>query len=251
MSKMNITPYITSEDLSRLPDQASFKLNTLIDNLTAEMIAREKGDNEGSEALQRERDARINADDNLNAALTEVSGDVATAYEQLNNALQAEANARANADSNLSDRINAIMGKVYPVGSVYRTTSSTNPGTTLGVGTWTRVTDYELVAYARTSDTSISSLSASKNISSITRDSAGHYWVNFSKPMANTNYLAFVSCDVSGEAREIIGIYGKTTTRFMFDVYNWDAQPETPVNGNIAIFGQLANPEFYTWRRTA
>lgn len=233
MSKMNITPYITSEDLSRLPDQASFKLNTLIDNLTAEMIDREKGDNEGSEALQRERDARINADDTLNAALTEATGDMATAYEQLSN------------------RIDAIMGKVYPVGTVYRTTSSANPGTTLGVGTWTRVTDYELVAYARTSDSSISSLSASKNISSVTQDSAGHYWVNFSKPMANTNYLAFVSCDSAGEAREIIGIYNKTTTRFMFDVYNWEGEPEAPTNGNIAIFGQLANPEFYTWKRTA
>lgn len=75
MSKMNITPYITSEDISRLPDQASFKLNTLIDNLTAEMIDREKGDSEGSDALQAERDARINADDNINARITEVEED--------------------------------------------------------------------------------------------------------------------------------------------------------------------------------
>lgn len=75
MSKMNITPYITSEDISKLPDQASFKLNTLIDNLTAEIIDREKGDSEGSDVLQEEREARINADNNINARITEVEED--------------------------------------------------------------------------------------------------------------------------------------------------------------------------------
>lgn len=92
MSKMNITPYITSEDISRLPDQASFKLNTLIDNLTAEMIDREKGDNEGSEALQAERDARINGDDGLSAAI------------------QDEEAARINADNDINARIDEIEG---------------------------------------------------------------------------------------------------------------------------------------------
>ena len=75
MSKMNIPPYITSEDISKLPDQASFKLNTLIDNLTAEIIDREKGDSEGSDVLQEEREARINADNNINARITEVEED--------------------------------------------------------------------------------------------------------------------------------------------------------------------------------
>ena len=75
MSKMNITPYITSEDISKFPDQASFKLNTLIDNLTAEIIDREKGDSEGSDVLQEEREARINADNNINARINEVEED--------------------------------------------------------------------------------------------------------------------------------------------------------------------------------
>ena len=231
MSKMNITPYITSEDISRLPDQASFKLNTLIDNLTAEMIDREKGDSEGSDALQDERDARINADDNLNAALTEATGDMATAYEQLSN------------------RVDAIIGNMYPVGSIYRTTSSADPGTTLGVGTWTRVTDYELVAYANlSSDTTIA---ASKNISSVVKLSDGHYRVNLSKNMSNNKYLVFVSGDSAAEGHEIIGIYDKNVNNFVYDFTDNTGAASTPGVVDIAVFGQLANPEFYTWKRTA
>ena len=50
-------------------------MNTLIDNLTAEIIDREKGDSEGSDVLQEEREARINADNNINARITEVEED--------------------------------------------------------------------------------------------------------------------------------------------------------------------------------
>lgn len=249
MSKMNITPYITSEDLSRLPDQASFKLNTLIDNLTAEMIDREKGDNEGSEALQLERNARINADDRLSAAITSASGDMASAYYQLNNALQAEITNRTDADTALGNRIDAIMGKVYPIGTVYRTTSSANPGTTLGVGTWTRITDYELVAYATTM--APSSMTSSKNISSITKVSEGHYRVNLSKNMSNTNYLVFISGDVGTEGSEIFGVYTRAVNNFLFDVTKYDGTASAPGELSIAVFGQLANPEYYTWKRTA
>jgi hypothetical protein len=42
-------------------------------------------------------------------------------------------------DTTALDLFKYMMNKMYPVGSIYITTTSTNPGTTLGVGTWSIV----------------------------------------------------------------------------------------------------------------
>lgn len=92
-------------------------------------------------------------------------------------------------------------------------------------------------------------LNQSKNISSITGSST--FTVTFSKTMANTKYKVFVSGECSGLGAEIIGVYGKTTTGFKFDFCNYSGTATTPTSQNILVIGQLANPEYYEWKRTA
>lgn len=116
-------------------------------------------------------------------------------------------------------------------------------------GTWTKLSEYQLVAYASlSSDTAIAS---SKNISSITKTGTGTYRVNFSKTMANANYVAFVSGEVGGAGQEIVGVYTKSTTSFYYDFCNNAGTMVTPTSVNIAVFGTLATPEQYMWKRTA
>lgn len=146
--------------------------------------------------------------------------------------------------------IDDILDKVYPVGSIYESTSLTTAsavGSALG-GTWTAVDDYQLVAYA--SLTAATTIGASKNISSVT-GSNGTYNVNFSKNMANTNYVAFVSGEVGGTGQEIVGVYGKTVSKFVYDFTNYGGTPTVPSSVNIAVFGKLATPEKYVYKRTA
>lgn len=160
------------------------------------------------------------------------------------------ANQSGNATANITvPTNNNIIDLVYPVGSIYRSTSSTNPGTTFGRGTWSRIQEHELVAYASlTSDTAIGT---SKNISSVAKTGNGTYKVNLSKNMANTNYVAFVSGEVGGAGNEIVGVYGKQTNNFTYDFFSHEGTAMTPTSVNIAVFGQLATPEYYVWKRTA
>ena len=116
-------------------------------------------------------------------------------------------------------------------------------------GTWSRVTDYELVAYAAlTAETTVA---VKKNISSITKTSTGTYKVTLSKAMTTANYLAFVSGEVGGNGQEIVGVYGKTTTTFTYDFTNYNGTAVAPTSVNIAVFGIQSSPDFYTWKRTA
>lgn len=141
---------------------------------------------------------------------------------------------------------NDLINLFFPVGTVryfYDNKSHTN---FLGK-TWVEVMDFDLVAYANIENSGIVN---SKNISSISV--SGTTWTcNFSKTMANTNYVAFVSGEVGGTGQEIIGVFGKTTARFNYDFANYSGSGVTPAQVNIAVFGRLATPEYRKWRRTA
>ncbi len=141
-----------------------------------------------------------------------------------------------------------FLEKIYPVGTIYRSAANVSPATFLG-GAWVAINDYELVAYA--SLTGETKIGAKKNITSVTKVRTGTYTVNLSKAMKNTNYLAFVSCEVGGTGQEIIGVYNKTTSNFIYDVTNHEGSAQAPSLVNIAVFGQLSAPEHYAWKRTA
>ena len=137
------------------------------------------------------------------------------------------------------------------VGQIIRSTSLNTAAKVQQIygGTWTQNADYQLVAYA--SLTAETTIGLQKNISSITKSGTGTYKVTLAKTMANSNYVAFVSGEVGGAGQEIVGIYGKTTTTFNYDFCNNAGTMVTPTAVNIAVFGRLATPEEYVWKRTA
>lgn len=145
----------------------------------------------------------------------------------------------------VAETIKDLTDIIYPIGSIYKSTSAINPQNIFG-GTWTQITDDTIVAYAEMSGTT---LNQSKNISSITGSST--FTVTFSKAMADAKYKAFVSGECSGLGAEIIGVHGKTTTGFKFDFCNYSGATTTPTSQNILVIGRLANPEYYEWKRTA
>lgn len=102
-----------------------------------------------------------------------------------------------------------LLEKTYPVGTIYRSTNNVSPQAFLG-GTWARITDYRLVAYAVLS--AKTTMAIKKNISSIAESGTGTYKVTLSKAMSNANYIVLVSGEVGGAGSEIIGVYNKTTT---------------------------------------
>lgn len=142
---------------------------------------------------------------------------------------------------------NELIDLFFPVGTVryfYDNKSHTN---FLGK-TWVEVMDYDLVAYAALS--AQTTIAKSKNISSVT-GSGGDYTVNFSKNMADTNYIAFVSGEVGGRGNEVIGVFSKAVGSFHYDFSSYSGSATTPTQVNIAVFGRLATPEYRKWRRTA
>lgn len=144
-----------------------------------------------------------------------------------------------------------IFDKIYPVGSTFSSTTLSTPAavaTALGGGTWVEDTDFDLVAYAYV--TNQTTIANSKNITSVT-GSSGTYTVNFSKDMADTNYVAFVSGEVANRGQEIIGVYDKTVSRFRYDFSNYSGSATNPSQINIAVFGRLETPEVYKYKRTA
>ena len=59
--------------------------------------------------------------------------------------VQADITALQNADNVLSAQINGIINKIYPIGSIYISTNTTNPSEFLG-GVWTQIKDKFLLA---------------------------------------------------------------------------------------------------------
>ena len=137
------------------------------------------------------------------------------------------------------------------VGQIIKTTSLNTAAKVQAIygGTWTRITDYHLVAYASLS--AKTTIAVGKNISSVTETSTGTYKVTLSKAMTNANYVVFVSGEVGGAGSEIVGVYGKTTTTFNYDFTNHSGTLVAPSQVHIAVFGEFATPDVYYWRRTS
>lgn len=126
-----VLPVITSEDISRYPDQASYKINTIVQQLRGETIEREEGDDSGSAALQQEIQDRIDADNGLSGriddeALTRATddgvlqGNIDTVQSNLN----AEALTRAHDDGALQTQITNLVNS-----EIHLTLSTTDIGT--------------------------------------------------------------------------------------------------------------------------
>lgn len=147
----------------------------------------------------------------------------------------------------VAETIKDLTDIIYPIGSIYKSTNAINPQNIFG-GTWTQIIDDTIVAYGYVTGTT---LSQSKNISSITSLGSGAYQVAFSKTMANANFKAFVSGECSGLGSEIIGVYSQTTSGFRYDFANYNGTATTPTSVNIVVIGKLANQEYYEWKRTA
>ena len=136
----------------------------------------------------------------------------------------------------------------YPVGARFETSDSTfNPSIRWG-GVWEREDDYELVAWISVANNAVV---ASKNLSASGLGGTAYYTLTFTKPMANTDYIVTVSGEASGIGCEIFGIYGRTTTQFLFDHANNAGTAVAVPIFTISVFGRLAEPDNYKWHRIA
>lgn len=134
----------------------------------------------------------------------------------------------------------------YPIGARFETSDSTfNPSIRWG-GVWEREDDYELVAWISVANNAVV---ASKNLSAAGLGGTAYYTLTFEKPMANTDYIVTVSGEASGIGCEIFGIYGRTTTQFLFDHANNAGTAVAVPIFTISVFGQLAEPDNYKWHR--
>ena len=69
--------------------------------------------------------------------------------------------------------------------------------------------------------------------------------------MDSTDYIVLASAEASGTGSEIIGTYERGLNTFKVDISDHTGAAVNPWNWNIAVFGRLASPEKYTWKRTA
>ena len=143
-----------------------------------------------------------------------------------------------------------LLTYVYPVGAIYESTSNTSPQSFLG-GTWTKIEDYELVAYAVTDGNNGQTIVKSKNISSVSLLYTGTYKVTLSKQMADVNYIVLTSAEVGGLGNEVMGTYQHNKGDFLIDITTHDGNPVNASQWYITVFGKLATPEKYRWKRTA
>lgn len=137
--------------------------NTLTTNLNNEIKARTDGDNTLTTNLSKEIQDRENADTTLQNNIDDEVSARTTGIENVNSAITTERNARISADNatnqkltqettaltskidnntsqitSLNSMVAAYWETIYPVGSIYISTSATfNPNTTWG-GTWTK-----------------------------------------------------------------------------------------------------------------
>lgn len=96
---------------------------TLQNHIDHEMNTRKNDINQVNTAINTEKNARISADNEINQKLTQ------------------ETTERKQGDVNITNFVTEYWKTIYPVGSIYITTSSTfNPQTTLG-GTWKKTAE--------------------------------------------------------------------------------------------------------------
>ena len=137
---------------------------------------------------------------------------------------------------------------LYPVGSRYQTSDSTfNPMHIWG-GVWELENDYELVAWIAVDNNAVV---ASKNLSASGLGGTTYYTLAFDKPLIDNKYIVTVSAEGSGVGAEILGIYGKTVTQFLFDHTNYSGTQVAIPIFSISVFGRLAEPENFKWHRIA
>lgn len=142
--------------------------------------------------------------------------------------------------------MNINIDLIYPIGSIYKSTSSTNPSSFLG-GTWVAKEEPQIVACVRSTANGYT-LYNSKNILSIDYESGGLYGINFSKPMKDTNYLVSIS---GNSDRQTFYISDKTTSSFNCQFLNSSGAGSSCPQIDIIVVGFLQEPEYYEWERTA
>ena len=136
----------------------------------------------------------------------------------------------------------------YPIGARFQTSNSAfNPATYWG-GIWELENDYELVAWIAVDNNTVV---ASKNLSASGLGETTYYTLTFDKPLIDNKYIVTVSAEGSGAGAEILGIYGKTVTQFLFDHTNYSGTQVAIPIFSISVFGRLAEPENYKWHRIA
>jgi hypothetical protein len=95
-------------------------------------------------------------------------------------------------------------------------------------------------AWVNYKGTATQSVRASFNVSSVTRNSAGNYTINFSNALSDANYIGVGSCsvDLSGVLRTINIPYSsaQTTTALRFVTCNSAGTAEDQDYINVAVF---------------
>lgn len=142
--------------------------------------------------------------------------------------------------------MNINIDLIYPIGSIYKNTSSINPSNFLG-GTWIAKEEPQIVACVRSTENGYT-LYNSKNILSVSYEGGGSYDITFSKTMKDTNYLVSIS---QGSSRQTFYISSRTTSSFNCQILNASGVGVSCPQMDIIVVGFLQEPEYYEWERTA
>lgn len=131
-----------------------------------------------------------------------------------------------------------VLSYAYPVGAIYISTSSTNPATSLGFGTWTRIKDRFLAATGTMGSTKITAGSTGGEI---------NHKLTINEIPAHTHdvYMGPTSNEATG-----YGLDGQTTYQNNIMVSGGTTSSQTTGGGNAH---NNMHPYYtaYIWRRTA
>lgn len=151
-----------------------------------------------------------------------------------------------------------IFSLIYPVGSIYISTSSTNPNTLFG-GTWERVSKGRclLGVDENNSDTNMKSSNINGGWATHNHSTGGHTLTVDQIPSHTHEYAdRMMIWDASGNNSDIVqnGSYNNTCVRFK----SWGTTTNARGGGEAHNHGNTGNgtsyPPFYScyiWRRTA
>jgi hypothetical protein len=114
---------------------------TLQSNIDAEKTARENADTTLQDNIDDEVSARTTAIENVNSAIATERNARISADNSINQKLSQETNERKQANQTINNSINDYWKTIYPIGSIYISTSPTfNPQSTWG-GVWTSIAE--------------------------------------------------------------------------------------------------------------